>query len=453
MPAALPIIIAATLLPKGQTAHSAFKIPIENLNPDSTCHIGGRSGKAALMRQIALVVWDEAFMVHRYGFEAVARMFRDLRNNRESAFGGVTMLILGDLRQTLPVMPRGSRVQIVNSCLTKSKVWTAFTRIILQKNMRVLSVNVGNRDKLLDHCKFLLALGDGKVPTDETGAVQIPEDFLLPVNDPNESLKWTYGDRPAPLPVKTSCSAAEYDRLLSENCDYYQYKTVLCPKNVDVDNLNEQMMQSLPGEDHIYHSADALQVGGDGNGLHVTTEFLNTINLSGLPPHVLTIKVGAVMMLLRNLSPKEGLCNGTRILITTTTQRLLYGIILSGDYHGNTCVIPRITLIPSNNPYAFKFGRRQFPIRHAYAMTINKSQGQTLNRVALYLPEPCFAHGQLYVAFSRCGYPPDNTTKTGLEVVVNDTMLQGRNKNMGGIRNTSTEGTSTPNVVLSEIFI
>ena len=126
--------IAATLLPKGQTAHSAFKIPIENLNPDSTCHIGGRSGKAALMRQIALVVWDEAFMVHRYGFEAVARMFRDLRNNRESAFGGVTMLILGDLRQTLPVMPRGSRVQIVNSCFTKSKLWTAFKRTTLQKH-------------------------------------------------------------------------------------------------------------------------------------------------------------------------------------------------------------------------------------------------------------------------------------------------------------------------------
>ena len=61
-------------------------------------------------------------------------------------------------------------------------------------------------------------------------------------------------------------------------------------------------------------------------------------------------------------------------------------------------------------------------------MTINKSQEQTLNRVTLYLPEPCFVHGQLYVTVSRCGYPPDNTTKTGLKVVVNDTLLQGRSK-------------------------
>ena len=52
--------IAATLLPKGQTAHSAFKIPVENLSRDSTCNIGGRSGRARLMRKIALVIWDEA---------------------------------------------------------------------------------------------------------------------------------------------------------------------------------------------------------------------------------------------------------------------------------------------------------------------------------------------------------------------------------------------------------
>ena len=65
--------IAATLLPKGQTAHSAFKIPIEGLCEHSTCNIGGLSGRAELLRRVKFIVWDEAFMVHRYGFEAVAR--------------------------------------------------------------------------------------------------------------------------------------------------------------------------------------------------------------------------------------------------------------------------------------------------------------------------------------------------------------------------------------------
>ena len=86
-------------------------------------------------------------------------------------------------------------------------------------------------------------------------------------------------------------------------------------------------------------------------------------------------------------------------------------------------------------------------------MTINKSQGQSLSRVGLYLQEPYFTHGQLYVEWSRCGYPPDDEKKTGMKVVVNDTSLQGRSKEMGGVRDNKTEGVTTPNVVIKEIFM
>ena len=85
-------------------------------------------------------------------------------------------------------------------------------------------------------------------------------------------------------------------------------------------------------------------------------------------------------------------------------------------------------------------------------MTINKSQGQTFRRTGLLLPESCFAHGQLYVAFSRCGYPPDDKNNTGLKVVVYDTPIQGRKKSDGGIRMNETEGITTQNIVLKEIF-
>ena len=115
-------------------------------------------------------------------------------------------------------------------------------------------------------------------------------------------------------------------------------------------------------------------------------------------------------------------------------------------------VIPRVTLCPSNNPYPFKFGRRQFPVRHEFVMTINKSQGQTFRRTGLLLPESCFGHGQFYVSFSRCGYPPDDKTITGLKVVVYDTPIQGRKKSKGGIRKNETEGITTQNIVLKEIF-
>ena len=168
--------------------------------------------------------------------------------------------------------------------------------------------------------------------------------------------------------------------------------------------------------------------------------------------HVHFISWTPCMMLLRNLNPKKGLCNGTRILITSMTRRLIRGIVLTGSHQNTLCIIPRVTLYPSNNPYPFKFGRRQFPLRHAYVMTINKSQGQTFRRTGLLLPESCFAHGQLYVAFSRCGYTPNDKDHTGLKVVVYDTPIQGQKESDGGIRTNDAEGITTQNIVLKEIF-
>ena len=68
-------------------------------------------------------------------------------------------------------------------------------------------------------------------------------------------------------------------------------------------------------------------------------------------------------------------------------------------------LIPRITFIPKLNEYPFEWQRRQFPVRPAFAMTINKSQGQTLRFAGVWLRTKVFTHGQLYVACSRVGSP------------------------------------------------
>ena len=111
-------------------------------------------------------------------------------------------------------------------------------------------------------------------------------------------------------------------------------------------------------------------------------------------------------MLLRNINPAAGLCNGTRlVLLEVVNNRLLKCKIATGKQCGDIVFIPRMTLDADANLFPFKWSRRQFPVRVAFAMTINKAQGQTLRRVGVYLPSPCFTHGQLYVATSRVGLP------------------------------------------------
>jgi hypothetical protein len=90
------------------------------------------------------------------------------------------------------------------------------------------------------------------------------------------------------------------------------------------------------------------------------------------------------------------------MIVERMSDRVLEVRILGGDHHGEVAFIPCIKLIPSDmGEYTFKFRRRQFPVRLAFAMTINKAQGQSVRYVGLDLRQPCFAHGQLYVALSR----------------------------------------------------
>ena len=125
------------------------------------------------------------------------------------------------------------------------------------------------------------------------------------------------------------------------------------------------------------------------------TELLNTLKFSGIPNHELFLKVGVPVILLRNINQAEGLCNGTRLIVTKLGNRIVEAEVITGSNIGKRVLIHRITMSPSNSKWPFTLLRRQFPLKVCFAMTINKSQGMTFKQVGVYLPKPVFSHGQL----------------------------------------------------------
>lgn len=420
--------IASLLLPGGRTAHSRFAIPII-VNEDTTCQIKQRAPLAELLIRTKLIIWDEAPMVHKFCFEALDRSMRDILRfsnpaSMEQPFGGKVVIFGGDFRQILPVIPKGSRQDIVLSTINSSYLWSHCRVLSLTRNMRLQVGRNINVEELRDFSEWILRIGDGIEggPNDGEATIEIPEDLLI---------KDVVGD-----PIDAIVQAI-YPRIL-ENLDdpkFFQDRAILAPTLECVELVNEHMLSLMAGEEKIYLSCDSIcksDLNMQTNQELYTSDFLNSIKCSGVPNHVLKLKVGVPVMLLRNIDQTAGLCNGTRLVITQLGNHVVEAKIISGTNIGGKVFVPRLLLSPSDTKLPFKFQRRQFPLVVCFAMTINKSQGQSLSNVGLYLPRSCFTHGQLYVGVSRV------TSKSGLKILICD--------KEGHISNT------TNNVVYKEVF-
>ncbi|CAN6320291.1 unnamed protein product [Urochloa humidicola] len=234
---------------------------------------------------------------------------------------------------------------------------------------------------------YLLRIGNGTEETFADDFVQLPEDILVDSSADDATLDMLI-DRIFPN-LNVNCADADYMRA----------RAILSSRNEHVDAVNAVLIERFPGTEKVFYSFDSVV---DDTRNNYPLDFLNSITPNGLPPHELRIKKNCPVILLRNLDPHNGLCNGTRLVVRGFMNHTLDAEIVNGQHAGKRVFLPRIPMSPSEDlSLPFKFKRNQFPIRLSFAMTINKAQGQTIPNVGIYLPEPVFSHGQLYVVLSR----------------------------------------------------
>jgi hypothetical protein len=337
--------IAANLLKNGKTVHTTFKLPL-NITDVSTCNVKPNTPYGNYIKCINILFWDEISLASKFAFKAVDRLFKDLCNNEEP-FGGKIVVVSGDFRQTLPIVKCGNRTQIIENCVKKSYLWRHFQCLSLTENKRVSENDT-------EFKSWLLRVGDGIFSTE--------------IENKNEIIK---------IPTENLSNENIIEEIFGNsinlnNPDFYE-SIILAPTNVDVIDINNKILNKMEGKSREYLSIDTAE---DSKNEKVDsilpTEFLNSLTPNGLPPHKLNLKIGICIILLRNLNLNNGLCNGTRLIVEDMKDFSILAKIITGNQSGSRVIIPRINLSPSIEEIPFHMTRRQFPIRLAHAITINK---------------------------------------------------------------------------------
>ncbi|KAL4287547.1 hypothetical protein AHAS_Ahas19G0197100 [Arachis hypogaea] len=221
------------------------------------------------------------------------------------ASNGIAALLLPNGRtahsrfKILPVIPRGSREEIVHSCINASYMWQSCQVLQLTKNMRL---GRGPQDihnvQLEEFAVWLLQIGDGLFgdSTDGESVIRIPDNLLLDIESLglHDLVLFVYPD----ILLRTS------------SVDYFKDRSILAPTLDVVTEVNNHVMSLISGNERVYLSSDTL-LNEDGHlefELYtMSTESLNAMNCTGIPQHMLVLKIGVPVMLLRNIDQSNGL--------------------------------------------------------------------------------------------------------------------------------------------------
>jgi len=375
--------LAATLYDGFETAQSLFKFPVieddeREVDVPVECNLLRSPNRLEYLQEVDLILWDEFPSCDREVFEAA---YRALNN-----FHKKVVVTMGDMRQIAPVVVSGDKIDVINHSIPSSPIWHQFYIKKLTANMRLLHThqnstsNANEQEELVNQRKYgdmILAIGngthvpnttyDGYVNDRHRGARTIELQGCTRITDRADAIEYVF-----PLPLSP---------------DTITKKAILAGTNEEVDEWNKDVQKlnifpliSLASHDELAESDDPHNIL---RGM-LTNDVLNNYNKNGVPPHVLNLKINDTCIVLRNLNKKEGLTNNTRVRVLHITTKCIRVQTL-GD-NKRTFSIPRIRFkfrLPFGR--SFELLRTQFPLRLAYCISINKSQGKN-NIQAFYYP-------------------------------------------------------------------
>jgi hypothetical protein len=192
--------------------------------------------------------------------------------------------------------------------------------------------------------EYLLRIGGGSEEANSDGEIRLPDDICIPQTGEDSDLDTLIDSIFPALNANMSKKS------------YITSRAILSPRNDWVDMINMKMISHFQGDEMVYHSFDSAV---DDPNNYYPSEFLNTLTPNGLPPHVLKLKIGCPVILLRNINPAGGLCNGTRLVVRGFQRNTIDAEIMVGDHTEKQIFLPRIPLCPSDNEmFPFKFKRK-----------------------------------------------------------------------------------------------
>ena len=338
------VILASTgisaIKAKGKTIHSFFLFPPRILINEKIKRL-----RSNIIKNVDTILIDECSMIRCDLLDAIDQSLRLNRNNDES-FGGVQIILLGDIHQLPPVIRENER-DIFDSFYPNGHYFF-HANCYQNSNISTYELTKIYRQKDAEFINILNKIRSGNVT----------EVDLLPLNN----------------------------KVVNQDSNVLYETIILSPTNRKVDTINSVNLQNINSETFSYQSSE-------------TGEFREKP-----ADEILELKVGAQVMLIKNdiKSPKRWV-NGSIGIVTDLTANSIHLKIKNKVHKITQDTWEKFDYLVKDGEVLHEVVATftQYPIKLAWAVTIHKSQGQTFEKVIIDLDRGSFAPGQTYVALSR----------------------------------------------------